>query len=84
MENKDGRRWWNKLMGHDPVVTEGEQVTMVGDKEQWLSSQEHKDARRLIEIGSRTNDIEMVKIGQAKMRYLLGRETPDDEELFNK
>lgn len=83
-EVKDGAAWWKNLLGIEPPVTDGERKIMAGNENDWRASQEHQDAMRLIETGRRTGDTETLKIGQARMRFLLGRATSEDLKLFEK
>ncbi len=47
-------------------------------------AQEKQDAMRLIQAGNRTGDGEVKKIGQARLRVLEGRPTPEDLDLLEK
>lgn len=80
-ESVDGARWWDKLLGLKPKLTEGErrQIAPGSDADKYLAAQEVTDARRLI----RTGDPEAVEIGQARLRVALSRETDADLDLFS-
>ncbi|OGM11167.1 hypothetical protein A2Z22_01125 [Candidatus Woesebacteria bacterium RBG_16_34_12] len=74
----NGKTWWIRLRGEPPPVTDGERSFMLGTEEDWLREQEIRDAGRLIA----TKDPEAIKIGRAKLRACLGRELPEDFDLF--
>ena len=77
----DGRSWWKKLLGIEVQPTEGEiknNMAPGSNVDKLLADQEAKDARRLIEVGTRTNDPEAARIGRAKLRMALGK---DDSTL---
>lgn len=77
----DGRSWWKKLLGIEVQPTEGEiknNMASGSNVEKLLADQEVRDARRLIESGTRTGDGEMVKVGRAKLRVASGK---DDSTL---
>ena len=67
--------WWRKL---DIVIglTEGERNYMQTDttEAEKLAAQEQMDAIRLIQ----TRDPLSVEIGKKRLRFLLGKETPED------
>lgn len=77
----DGRSWWKKLLGIDVEPTEGEiknNMSPGSNVDKLLAAQEAKDARRLIEIGTRTRNIEALNVGRTKLRVALGK---DDSTL---
>ena len=80
MENNNGKSWWGRVMRISIAPTAGEVSLMVRSEDQWLASQERMDAMKLIQTG----DPEAMKIGRARLRYLEGRETPEDIEEFEK
>jgi len=83
-ETAEKASWWNKLLGKQPRATEGELKNACSGEDNWNHAQELTDARRLIDLGKRTNDQQTVKVGQARLRFALGKPTPDDEELLDK
>lgn len=83
MERRDGKRWLKRLIDQKPIVTDGEKKLMKGTEEDWLANQAQMDAIRQIQSEKLTGDVEMVEIGRAKTRFLLGKETLNDEELFS-
>lgn len=83
-ETSEKASWWNKLLGKQPRATEGELKTARNGEEDWQLAQEKQDARRLIEMGTRTKDPQTVKVGQARLRFALGKPTLDDKELLDK
>lgn len=73
---KNGRAWWKK-MGIDIQPTEEEvrhNLAPGSNIDGLLAAQEARDARRLIEVGTRTSDMEAVEIGRAKLRMALGKD----------
>lgn len=73
----DGRSWWKKLLGIDVQPTEGEiknNMALGSNIEKLLAAQEAKDARRLIEIGTRTGNAEALDVGRTKLRVALGKD----------
>ena len=81
----DGKSWWQKIVGGVPRLTEGEKKKISsGSEDKYLAAQEADDANKLIKIANRTGDTEMLKIGQARLRFALGRPTPEDLELLEK
>ncbi|MBI5358234.1 hypothetical protein HZB69_01220 [Candidatus Amesbacteria bacterium] len=78
----DGKRWWKKILGIEVKPTVGEiknNMAPGSSPKKLLASQEAKDARRLIELGNRTNDPEAMRIGRERMRTAL-RKTEEEEE----
>ncbi len=77
----DGKTWWKKLLGIEVQPTEGEiknNLAPGSNTEELLAAQEAKDARRLIEIGTRTGNTEALNVGRTKLRVALGK---DDSTL---
>ncbi len=77
----DGRSWWKKLLGIKVQPTEGEiknNMAPGSNVDELLAAQEAKDARRLIEIGTRTGNTEALNVGRTKLRVALGK---DDSTL---
>lgn len=83
---KGGLEWWKRLLGIQPKITSGEttQIATGSNEENYLKSQEKHDAMRLIELGNRTRDAEVKKVGQARLRILEGRPTPEDLDLLER
>lgn len=71
----DGRSWWENLgIKIKPTDEELKHNMAPGSNvEKFCASEEATDARRLIEIGTRTGDDEMVKIGRQRMRMAMGK-----------
>ena len=67
-----------------PELTTGEKKrASSGSEEVYLAAQEADYANKLIKIAKRTGDVEMLKIGQARLRFALGRPTIEDFEFFS-
>jgi len=76
---EDGKKWWQKLLGIEIKLTEGEirnNMAPGSNPGKLLASQEVRDARRLIEIGERTNDPDALKIGRERLRTAHGKDDP--------
>lgn len=72
---KDGKLWWKTLLGIDIQPTAGEIKNNSGERstpDSLLASQEAIDARRLIQLGNRTNDPEIVRIGKKRLSTVMG------------
>jgi hypothetical protein len=81
----DGKTWWQKIVGGAPKLTPGEKKKISsGSEDTYLAAQEADDANKLIRIARKTGDNEMLKIGQARLRFALGRPTAEDLELLEK
>jgi len=76
---KDGKTWWKKR-GIEISLCDGEKINMApgSDAEKLLASQEAIDARRLIQLGNSTKDDDMKRIGQQRLRIVLGKTLPED------
>lgn len=84
MSENDCKRWWQNMLGIKPEITEGELGVLVSNPDKYLAAQERQDALKLISTGNRLGDPLMVRIGQIRLRFVEGRETPEDLEFMEK
>ncbi len=73
--------WWKTILGLEPSLTDGQRARMKTDEEHYLIAQERQDIQTLFDLGRRTNDPEIIKVAQARLHFLEGKETLLDYEV---